>query len=179
MANNTADSTFNTPAGQTIARELLIACVNTGTYASPTWSVVGKHVEDSTVEYDWGEDTTQDILGITHSTMKKPTVTQSFDGVKLYQGDPAYEKIWTEGVRNQNPQALCNLDMLIVHLYAGKSGQSFAERYPSSMVRPTSIGGEGGGFIEMPFDATYGGERETGTAAKDAETGAITFTKAA
>ncbi len=171
--------TFNTIAGQTIAREQLICYLNTGTYASPVWSAIGTRVEDSSLEYDWSEETSQDILGVTRNTMKKPTVTQSFDGVKLSEGDAAYEKIWVDGVKNQNPQALCTLDLLIVHFYAGAVATPFAERYPSSMVRPTSIGGEGGGNIEMPFDATYGGERETGTASKDASTGAVTFTKAA
>lgn len=33
-----ADITFNTPEGQTIARELLIAYLNTGSSSSPTWS---------------------------------------------------------------------------------------------------------------------------------------------
>jgi len=173
------DATFNTPQNQTIARELLIGCINVGTYASPTWAPIGTHVEESSVEYDWSEETSQDILGVTHSTMKKPKLNQSFDGVKLYEGDPAYEHIWTEAIKNQNPQALSNEDMLIVHLYAGSTSAPFAERYTSSMVKPTSIGGAGGGFIEMPFDATYGGEREVGTATKDADTGAITFTKAA
>lgn len=173
------NATFNTPDGQTIAREQMIAYLNVGTYANPSWSAVGKRVEDSTADYDWGENTSQDILGITHSTMKKPTITQSFDGVALTEGDPAYEKIWVEGVQNQNPQALTNLDMLIVHFYAGTSGAPFAERYPSSMVRPTSIGGEGGGNIEMPVDVTYGGEREVGTVTKDAQTGAIEFTRGA
>ena len=171
--------TFNTTSGQTIAREQLICYLNTGTTQSPTWSAIGTRVEDSSMEYDWSEETSQDILGVTRSTMKKPTVTQSFDGVKLSEGDAAYEKIWVEGVKNQNPQALCALDLLVVHFYAGSASTPFAERYPSSMVRPTSIGGEGGGAIEMPFEATYGGERETGTASKDASTGAVTFTKAA
>jgi hypothetical protein len=171
--------TFNTVAGQTIAREQLICYLNVGTYSTPDWAAIGTRVEDSSMEYDWSEDTTQDILGITHSSMKKPTITQSFDGVKLENGDAAYEKIWVEGIQNQNPQALCSLDLLVVHHYAGTAATPFAERYPSSMVRPTSIGGEGGGDIEMPFDATYGGERETGTVSKNAETGAITFTKAA
>lgn len=171
--------TFNTATGQTIAREQLICYLNTGTYASPVWNAIGTRVEDSSMEYEWGEETSQDILGVTHSSMKKPTVTQSFDGVKLSQGDAAYEKIWIEGIQNQNPQALCNLDLLVVHFYAGTAATPFAERYPSSMVRPTSIGGEGGGDIEMPFEATYGGEREKGTASKDAQTGVVTFTKAA
>lgn len=171
-------TTFNTTEGQTIAREQLICYLNTATYASPTWSAIGTRVEDSSMEYDWSEQTSQDILGVTHSSMKKPTITQGFDGVKLSQGDAAYEKIWTEGVQNQNPQALCNLDLLVVHFYAGTAATPFAERYPSSMIRPTSIGGEGGGDLEMPFEATYGGVREVGTASKDGTTGAISFSKA-
>ena len=51
-----ADLTFNTTAGQTIAREMLCLYLNTGTATSPTWSPVGKRVEDSSPEYDWGEE---------------------------------------------------------------------------------------------------------------------------
>lgn len=171
------NTTFNTNEGQQIQREMLLALLNTDTYASPEWAALGSTVTDSTVSYDWGEETNQDILGVTRTTLKKPTVTQDFDGVKIYKGDAAYEMIWVEGIQNQNPSALCNLDLLIVHLYAGVSATPFAERYPSSAIRPTSIGGEGGGFIEMPFSATYGGERETGTVTKDASTGTYTFTK--
>ena len=171
-------ATFNTNAGETIAREKLICYLNTGTSSTPVWSAIGTRVEDSSMEYDWQEDTTQDILGVTHSSMKKPTVTQSFDGVKLSAGDAAYEKIWTEGIQNQNPQALCNLDLLVVHFYAGTASTPFAERYPQSMIRPTELGGEGGGDIEMPFEATYGGARSTGTASKGTG-GVITYTEAA
>ena len=173
------DPTFNPPEGQTIPREQLILFLNTGTKTDPTWSAVGKHVEESSAEYAWSEHTSQDILGDTHSTMKKPVVTQSFDGVKLSQGDAAYEMLWTEGIKNQNPQALTNLDLLVVHLYAGTANTAaFAERYPQSMVRPTSIGGEGGGSIEMPLEATFGGTRSTGTASRGTD-GTITFTAAA
>ena len=56
-----ADLTFNTPAGQTIARELLIAYLNTGTASEPVWSAVGKRVEDSDTEYDWDSETKRDI----------------------------------------------------------------------------------------------------------------------
>ncbi len=172
------DATFNTPDGQSIAREQLVCFLNTATYSSPSWAPIGSTVTDSEMEYDWGEDTTQDILGITRTTMKKPTVTQSFDGVELMEGDPAYEKIWVEGIRNQNPQALCALDLMVVHLYAGTSSTPFAERYTKSSIRPTSLGGEGGGTIRMPFDATFGGEREIGTASRDSTTGTYTFTAA-
>ena len=68
------DITFNTEAGRTIARELLIAYLNTGTQATPVWSAVGKRVEDSDTEYDWDTETKRDILGSTYGKMKKPTI---------------------------------------------------------------------------------------------------------
>ena len=48
-----ADMTFNTTAGQTIDRELLIAYLNTGEASTPVWSPFGKRVTDSSMEYDW------------------------------------------------------------------------------------------------------------------------------
>jgi hypothetical protein len=171
------NATFNTVEGQQIQREMLLILLNVNTYASPTWAALGSTVTESSASYDWGEETSQDILGVTRTTLKKPTVTQDFDGVRLYEGDAAYEKIWVQGIQNQDPAALSNLDLLVIHLYAGVSATPFAERYPSSAIHPNSIGGDGGGFIEMPFSATYGGVRETGTVAKDSETGAYTFTR--
>ena len=168
---------FNTASGETIARELLILYQNTGTYASPAWATIGKRVEDSAVEYDWSDETVQDILGDTYGSMKKPVVTQSFDGYKLDAGDSAVVADWEDAIKNHNPQALCNKDLLMVHHYAGTTSAPFAERYPSSMIKPTSLGGPGGGNLEMPFDVTFGGKRETGTVSKDSTTGAITFTK--
>ncbi len=60
-----ADYTFNTPSGQTIARELLIAYLNTGTAEAPVWSAIGKRTEESASEFDWGEESSHDILGNT------------------------------------------------------------------------------------------------------------------
>lgn len=159
-----AEYTFNTPAGQTVARELLVAYLNTGTSDAPVWSPLGKRVTDSSQEYDWSEETSQDILGNSWGTLKKPVITQTFDPNDLDGGDAALVKIWNLAVVEQNAQALANQDMLIVHLYAGASGAAFAERYTSCMVKPSGLGGEGGGNITMPIDVTYGGARIVGTA---------------
>lgn len=43
------DLTFNTTAGQTVGREMLIAYLNTGESGTPTWSPIGKRVEDSSI----------------------------------------------------------------------------------------------------------------------------------
>lgn len=172
-----ADFTFNTPAGQTIARELLVAYLNTATADAPVWSPIGKRVTDSSQEYDWSEETSQDILGNSWGTLKKPIITQTFDPNDLDGGDAALVKIWNLAVAQQDAQALSNQDMLIVHLYAGTSGAAFAERYSSCMVKPSGLGGKGGGNITMPTDVTYGGTRTVGTATNTG--GTITFNEEA
>lgn len=169
-----ADMNFNTTSGETVARELLIAYLNTGESGTPVWSPVGKRVEDSSEEFDWGEETKKDIFGNTYTTLKKPTITQTFDPCELDAADVAQKKIWNLAIKEQNAQALANMDMLIVHLYAGTADTAvFAERFSACSVKPSGLGGEGGGNIGMPIDVTYGGTRTTGTAALS--NGAVTF----
>ena len=74
-----ADLTFNTQAGATVERKLLILYLNTGSGETPAWSAVGKRVEDSSMEYDWGEESKTDIFGNTYTTMKAPVISQTFD----------------------------------------------------------------------------------------------------
>lgn len=173
-----ADIAFNTTAGQTIKRELLVAYLNTGSSGSPTWSPIGKRVTDSEQSFDWSEDSSQDILGNTWSTLKKPIITQDFDPYDLDGGDTAAVKIWNLAVKDQNYTALAAQDMLIVHLYAGTADSAmFAERYSACSVLPSSLGGEGGGNLGMSLSVTYGGTRTTGTAAISSG-GVVTFTAA-
>lgn len=171
-----ADLTFNTDPGKTVQRELLIAYLNTGTSSTPVWSPLGKRVSDSSMEMDWSEDTLQDILGSTYTTLKKPTITQTFEPGELDGGDAAQVKIWNLAVKDQDYTALAAQDVLIVHFYAGTASSPFAERYSACAIRPSGLGGEGGGTVGMPVDITYGGTRTVGTASKDSTTGAISFT---
>ena len=77
---------------------------------------------------------------------------------------------------DQDAPALCNQDLLRIHMYlVDEDKKPCAERFHSSMVKPTGLGGEGGGSLTMPIDITFGGERETGTASVGAD-GTITFT---
>lgn len=172
-----ADMTFNTAAGQTVDRELLIAYLNTSDTASPVWSPIGKRVEDSSAEYDWGGETKKDIFGETYTTFKKPTISQTFEPCELDAGDAAQVKLWNLAIKEQNAAALANLDMLIVHFYAGTAKTAvFAERYDACAIAPASIGGAGGGTLGMPIEVVYGGERTVGTAS--VSNGVVTFTEA-
>lgn len=166
--------TFNTAQGQTIAREMLIACLNVGTPDAPMWAPVGKRVASSQAGYDWQKNTSQDILGSSYTTMKKPIITQSFDPWELSNGDEAQAQIWNDAIRNQDAQAMAAKDMLIIHKYAGTANTAvFAERYSACAIEVTGLGGEGGGNLGMPINVTYGGERTTGTV--KVENGTFTF----
>lgn len=66
-----SDLTFNTTPGQTVGREMLIAYLNTGESSTPTWSPIGKRVEDSSAEYDWQTETKVDIFGNTYTNGRK------------------------------------------------------------------------------------------------------------
>ena len=171
-----ADLTFNTPAGQVVDRKLLILYLNTGNKTAPVWSPIGKRVEDSSMEYDYSEESKTDIFGNTYTTMKKPTITQSFEPCEMDSGDVAQMKIWNQSIKDQDVAAMAANDLLVVHAYAGTADTAvFAERYESCMVKPASLGGSAN--VGMPIDVTFGGTRTTGTAAID--DGTVTFTKAA
>ena len=171
-----ADMTFNTPAGQVVDRKLLVLYLNTGTKTVPVWSPIGKRVEDSSMEYDYSEESKTDIFGNTYTTMKKPTITQSFEPCEMDSGDVAQVKIWNQSIKDQDVAAMAANDLLVVHAYAGTADTAvFAERYESCMVKPASLGGSAN--VGMPIDVTFGGTRTTGTAAID--DGTVTFTEAA
>ena len=168
-----ADLTFNTAAGAVVARQLLILFLNTGTSDAPGWSPIGKRVEDSSMEYDWGEESKTDIFGETYTTLKAPVITQTFDPCELDSGDAAQVKIWNQAIKDQDVAAMANNDLMVLHAYSGdpESG-AFAERYASCMVKPSSLGGSAN--VGMPIDVTFGGTRTKGTAKK--ADGAVTFT---
>lgn len=170
-----ADMTFNTPAGQVADRKLLILYLNTGTSTAPVWSPIGKRVEDSSMEFDYSEESKTDIFGNTYTTMKKPTISQSFEPCEIDSGDAAQVKIWNQSIKDQDVAAMTANDLLVVHAYAGTADTAvFAERYDSCMVKPASLGGSAN--VGMPIDVTFGGTRTTGTAA--VSDGTVTFTKA-
>ena len=164
---NTYD--FTTPSGKTVDRELLIAFINTGTEATPVWSVLGTRVEDSSNTYDWQSETIKDILGKTWTTLRKPTVTQSFDPYPLDAGDTGLTYIWKLAVVDQDAASLAAQDMLIVHAYAG-----FGERYKGCAIEYNTNGGTGGGNVAAGINVTYGGDRIIGTASYT--NGTVTFT---
>lgn len=169
------DYEFNTTVGQAVARDMMLLFLNTGTKDAPVWSPVGYRVEDSAMEMDWQKQSSQDIMGQTYSTMKKPVKTQSFTPWVMTNGDAAQKHLWKLAIVDEDAQALCNQDVLVVHKYAGTLNTAvLAIRNESSSIEVTSFGGPGGGNMQMPITVTYGGTRTVGTAA--VENKVVTFT---
>lgn len=168
-----ADMTFNTAAGQTVERKQMILFLNTGTSEAPVWSAIGKRVEDSSMEYDWGEESKTDIFGETYTTLKSPIITQTFDPCELDSGDVAQAKIWNQAIKDHDVAAMANNDLMVLHAYTGnpESG-AFAERWSACAVKPSGLGGSSN--LAMPIDVTFGGTRTKGTAVKANST--VTFT---
>ena len=126
------------------------------------------------MEFDWGEESTTDILGATYTKYKPPVITQTFEPCDLDSADDALQKIWNQAIKDQDTGAMANNDLLVVHTYAGTVDTAvFAERYPTSAIRPSGLGGSAN--VGMPINVTFGGQREKGTAA--VANGVVTFTK--
>ena len=169
-----AELKFNTPAGNTVARKMLILYMNTGTYELPTWSAIGRRVEDSSMEFDWGKESTTDIFGDTYTKYKPPVITQTFEPCDLDSADIAQQKIWNQAIKDHDTGAMANNDLLVVHTYAGTADTAvFAERYPASAIEPSGLGGSAN--VGMPIEVTFGGERKVGTASVNK--GVVTFTE--
>ena len=171
-------NTIKSTAGQTVARELMIAYLNTGTATAKKWSAFGKRVSSSSMNYDWSTNTERDILGNVFTRMKKPTITQSFDPLPLDSSDEATVKLWELAIRDQDNHALANQEVMVAHFYAGDESKNFAEVYDASAIAVSRNGGDGGDDLTVAAEVTFGGNRTVGTVAKDSD-GAVTFTPAA
>lgn len=166
---------FNGTNGETIDRELLVAMLEIP--PEDNLAPLGEGTTDSSEEFDWSRESNTDILGTVRTTMKKPIKTQSFDPLPVYVGGKAINYLHKLAIVDENAAALCNLKMLIVHLYITVEGTElfFAEHHDGCSIEVNSLGGEGGGNIGMPLNVTYGGTRTIGGAARNAD-GTFTFT---
>lgn len=173
----TKTNTINTPAGQPVGRERMVAYLNTGTSGEPVWSAFGKRVSSSSMNYDWSKSTNRDILGNVYTDIKAPIITQSFDPVSVDSGDAAVVKVWEMAIRDQDRFALANQKVLVAHFYSGDEGKNFAEVHDTSTIVVSRSGGDGGDNLTIAIEVTYGGDRTVGTVAKGAD--GVTFTPTA
>lgn len=169
MAEATA---FNVADGIEIERKMLVLCANTGTYATPVWEILGVGVDDSAISYNPDMETTTDILGTTRTRIKKLEPTQNM-AMPLIGGSDFLVKVYND-VRRRRMANLGNYDLLVIHGYVGAAATYEADRYPTSAVEPTSLGGDA--YIDQEITFHLGGTIEYGTVNAFATGSTITFT---
>ncbi len=151
---------FNVGAGVKATRKLLMTYVDVSDSGSPEWELVGRGVEDSSIELNPNTETTTDILGITETAVTKWEPNQSFDPNTVKGGSKLNYKlheIW----QNKTPELLSKFNVLIVYAYIGETNNFEAEMQKNCTINITSIGGSA--YVDMPIEISLSNDSTKGT----------------
>lgn len=151
---------FNVGAGVKATRKLLMTYVDVSDSGTPEWELVGRGVEDSSIELNPNTETTTDILGITETAVTKWEPNQSFDPNTVKGGSKLNYKlheIW----QNKTPELLSKFNVLIVYAYIGETNNFEAEMQKNCTINITSIGGSA--YVDMPIEISLSNDSTKGT----------------
>lgn len=157
-----AATDFNVGAGIKAVRKLLKTYVDVSDSETPEWELVGRGVEDSSLELNPNTETVTDILGITETSVTKWETSQSLDPNTVRGGSKLNFKLHEIWV-NKTPEKLSQFKTLIVYNYVnGDTDSTFeAEMQENCTINITSIGGSA--YVDMPIEITFSNESTKGT----------------
>ena len=165
---------FNVESGVKVARKLLMTYVDVGS-STPEWELVGRGIEDSSIELNPNTETVTDILGITDTSVTKWEPSQSLEPNTVKGGSKLNFKlhqIW----QDKTPELLSQFDVLIVYAYidGGTTSTFEAEVQSNCTINITSLGGSA--YVDMPVEISYSNDSAKGTVA--ISNGVPTFSEA-
>lgn len=159
-----------------VQRKYLAHYVNvaTGETASttPEWEILGYKVEDASIEFNWEEETTTDILGATYRTITRSQPEISLDGYIVNTQSKFLKQMADMAIRNAYDE-FSNFEILTVYYWLSKGSESsktyLAKKETECTIQPDSMGGEGyvriSPVISLSNKATFGSVAEAlGTA---------------
>ena len=172
---------FNLGNGEKAARKKLKTYVDvptTGSSGTYNWCLVGRGVEDSSIELNPNEDKKTDILGITDTDITKLEKTQSFDPNTIRGGagfKELNEYLHSLLIENQL-EKFSQFNVMTVYEYIdGSDMGSFAAIVEKNCtITPQSLGGSS--YVDMPIQISYSNDIIKGTVTYSAENGKPTFT---
>ena len=125
------------------------------------WSIIGKDVEDLSVELNPDTETIKNILDET--SVNDNGYEPSFD-VDTYYADPSDGDIYTK-LKDIAMNRLTGDDCktLILEVLIDKTEGPYDAWAEEAIVKPTSYGGAPGG-VRIPYTVTFCGNRQQGTA---------------
>lgn len=141
-----------------------------GGSGSPVWFLIGKDIEELSVELNPDIETIKNILGET--SIKDNGYEPQFSADPYYANpdDAIYEKIKAIAMERLKGDQ-CKTKVLEV-IITDDSGQDYEGYTEDVIVKPQSYGGGTDGFA-IPFDVHFNGNRKKGTV--DISEGVPTF----
>lgn len=141
-------------------RKLLMTYVDVAEDSTtPEWEIVGRGVEDSTLELNPTTNTVTDILDITETEVTKWEPKQSFEPNTVRGGSKLnrlLHKIWED----KTPEKLSQFNVLIVYGYLGTGDTLRGEKHKNCTINITSIGGSE--FVDMPIEIMLSNDAVSG-----------------
>lgn len=127
---------------------------------TPNWFLIGKDIEDLSVELNPDTSTVKNILDetVTQDNGYEPSI--SADTYYANTGDAIYEKI-KDICMNRLTGDSCKTKILEVLI--DKTTGAYDAWQEDCMIKPQSYGGPQGG-INIPFNVGFDGNRQKGTA---------------
>lgn len=145
-----------------IKRSKLAILLNTGTEATPIWSLIGDGVTEQTIAYNpqtSDETYVHQDSGTTDVESYKPNIPTPMTAI---QGDPVFE--FVDGIRRgRKVLAEARSEVLLVYLYdTAVEGAYPAERNACS-IQVDDFGGAGGESAKLNFTINLIGDPVVGT----------------
>lgn len=131
-----------------------------GDKGSPNWYLVGKDIEDMSVELNPDTESKENILGETSVTDNGYTPSVSADPYYANPTDSIYPKIKSIAMeRLKGDDCKTQILEVIIEDTSATSHEAYME---DVIVKPQSYGGDTSGFA-IPFDVMFDGNRKKGT----------------
>lgn len=144
-----------------IKRSKFATFLNTGTAASPAWSLVGDGVTSMTVSYNpqtSDETYIHQDSGTTDVESYKPTSSVPMTAV---QGDPVFD--YVDGLRKKRAVLdEARSQVCLVYLYESASGGAYPAEKNTCSIQIDDFGGEGGGSNVINFTINFVGDPVAG-----------------
>ena len=150
------------------------------TFAASTYykrlarEIIGKRVEDSSIEFNADITTITDILGITYTDVNKTEPQQTFDTFKIIGGSKLASYLVDAALSNNITKYNNNFTIYIITAFIGTSSAYNAVKHTGCSIIPTSIGGDA--WVEMPIEVHYSNNLTKGTVNKLADDFEFTVT---
>ena len=144
-----------------LARKALAHYIDSsfGGSGSPKWYLIGKDIEDMSVELNPDTESKENILGETSVTDNGYEVSMSADPYYADPDDEIYDKI-EDIAMNRKKGDDCKTTILEVIISGDGPHKAWTE---DVLIKPQSYGGDTSG-VQIPFDILFDGNRKEGTA---------------